>query len=101
MVSEQLQVNCGRLAIAARLGLEGDLLILIQVAQSSALDSADVHEHIVAAAIRLNEAEALLRVEPLHGALSHFKSSRFQFCGYVLRQFANQLLVEQSRLAVN
>ena len=30
-----------------------------------------MHEHIVAAAIRLDEAKTFLRVEPLDGALRH------------------------------
>jgi hypothetical protein len=30
-----------------------------------------VHEHVVATIIRLNEAEALGRVKPLHGSHAH------------------------------
>src|SRR5262249_38932822 len=46
------------------------------VAHASALDGADVHEHILAAIARLNEAKALLRIEPLDGAGSHFCSPK-------------------------
>src|SRR5690242_20378446 len=46
-------------------------LSLIQGAHSGALDSADVHENVASAALRLNESEALLIVEPLHGACRH------------------------------
>ena len=37
----------------------------------STFDCADVHEDILAAVIRLDEAEALLDIEPLHGSLRH------------------------------
>jgi hypothetical protein len=36
-----------------------------------ALDGADVHERVVAAAFRLNEAVALVRVEKFHDADRH------------------------------
>jgi hypothetical protein len=49
--------------------LEFDLLALVQAMHSSALDCADMHEDVLAAVIRLNEAEALLTIEPLHGSL--------------------------------
>src|SRR5262249_15327719 len=38
---------------------------------AGALDSADVHEHILASVARLDEAVALLHVEELHGTCSH------------------------------
>jgi hypothetical protein len=47
------------------------LLPLIEGAQAGALDCADVNEHILAAVIRLNEAEALLAVKPLYSARAH------------------------------
>ena len=49
----------------------GDLLAFTQRSKPGTLDSADVHEHIVAAVIRLDEAEALGRVEPLHSSHAH------------------------------
>src|SRR3954464_8078890 len=51
--------------------LVGDLLAFAQCAQSGALDGRDVHEHVVAAVIGLNEAKALGRVKPLHGSHAH------------------------------
>jgi hypothetical protein len=36
-----------------------------------AFDRADVHEDILAAVIRLDETEAFLAVEPLHGSFRH------------------------------
>src|SRR5260370_29760867 len=51
--------------------LERDLLSLVEPVHASAFDRADVHEHILAAVIRLDESVALLAVEPLHGSLHH------------------------------
>src|ERR1700749_591026 len=51
--------------------LIGDLLAFTQRSKAGALDGADVHEHVVAAVVRLNEAEALGRVKPLHGSHAH------------------------------
>jgi len=38
---------------------------------SGTLNCADVHKDVLAAVIRLNEAKALLAVEPFHGSLTH------------------------------
>ena len=38
--------------------------------QARALDSGDMHEHILAAALRLNETVSLGRVEPFHSTSS-------------------------------
>src|ERR1700712_778034 len=48
-----------------------DLLAFTQCSKAGALYGADVHEHVVATVIRLNEAEALGRVKPLHGSHAH------------------------------
>jgi hypothetical protein len=48
-----------------------DLLSLVETAHPSALDGADMHENILAAVIRLDEAKAFLVVEPLYGSLRH------------------------------
>src|SRR5690606_32464496 len=53
------------------LEFEADLLAFVQRAQAGALDGRNVHEHVLAAVIRLDEAEAFLAVEPLHGAGLH------------------------------
>jgi hypothetical protein len=47
------------------------LLPLVEGPQAGALDRTDVNKHILAAVIRLNEAEALLAVEPLNSARTH------------------------------
>jgi hypothetical protein len=51
--------------------VESDLLSLVEGTHASAFDRADVHEDILAAIIRLNEAEAFLVIEPLHGSFCH------------------------------
>src|ERR1700686_1184422 len=51
--------------------LVADLLAFTQRSKSGALYGADVHEHVVATVIRLNKAEALGRVKPLHGSHAH------------------------------
>src|SRR6478609_10547650 len=56
------------------LQFEIDLLTIIEAGQTGALDGADVNEHILAAIVRLNEAVALLTVEPLHGTCRHLTS---------------------------
>jgi len=48
-----------------------EFLSLIEAVHASAFDSTDVHEHVFAAISRLDEAEALLAVEPLYGSLRH------------------------------
>jgi hypothetical protein len=49
----------------------GDLLALTQRSEAGTLDSADVHEHVIAAIIRLDEAITLGCVKPLHGSHAH------------------------------
>src|SRR6185436_16955288 len=51
--------------------LVGDLLAFAQRSQAGAFDGADVHEHVIAAVVRLNEAVALGCVKPLHGSHAH------------------------------
>jgi hypothetical protein len=50
---------------------ERNLLSFIKAIHAGALNRADVHKHVLAAIIRLNEAEAFLAVEPFHGSLHH------------------------------
>jgi len=53
------------------LGIERNLLALHQPAHSGAFERGGMNENVLAAVIRLNEAEALLVVVELHGARSH------------------------------
>src|ERR1700722_20713224 len=63
----------GRRLARAAIGydLVADLLALAQRSQAGALAGADVNEHVVATVVRLNEAEALGCVKPLHGSHAH------------------------------
>src|SRR5712691_11053181 len=54
-------------------------LPLVEGAQSRALDRGNVHEYVLAAALRLNEAITLGRVEPLHGTGSHRRLLALRF----------------------
>src|SRR5208337_4488630 len=64
-VSDFLELIGGGLAGALVLGdLVAHLLAFAQIAQPGALDRADMNENIRAARIGLDEAEALLTIEP-------------------------------------
>lgn len=67
-----LEVAGGLLA-AALVGfhLVGNLLAFGEAAHAGPLDGRDVHEHVVAAVIRLDEPKTLLLVEPLNSTDSH------------------------------
>src|SRR5882724_8333153 len=71
-----LETVGGRLA-RALVGhhLVGNLLALVQAVQTGALNRADVNKYVRPAGGRLNEAEALLGVEPFHSTCSHSVSS--------------------------
>jgi hypothetical protein len=62
---------CSRLLAALHLNVVADLLAFLEALQPGALDGADMDEDVLAAAIRLNETEALLGVEPFDRACSH------------------------------
>jgi hypothetical protein len=71
--SDFLELIGGGLAAALVLrDLVAHLLAFAQIAQTGALDRADMNENVRAAAIvRLDEADALLTIEPFHDASSH------------------------------
>src|SRR4051812_34919177 len=70
--SRVLQVDRGGLAGAlVGLKLVGNLLALAQTAHAGPLERGRVHEHVLAAVIRLNEAVALGFVVPLHRSGTH------------------------------
>ena len=48
-----------------------DFLAFTKRTKTGTFDSADVHEHVIAAVIRLDEAIALGCVKPLHGSHAH------------------------------
>ena len=55
-----------------------NMLAFVEGAQPGPLDRGDVHEHILAAALRLDKAITFCRVEPLHSACSHYRSPRLR-----------------------
>src|SRR5215469_7568758 len=68
----RLQVFGGRLAgLAVHHDFEGHALAFPQFTKAGAFDGADMDEHVLATAFGLDEAIALLAVEPLHGAVIH------------------------------
>src|SRR4051812_604412 len=58
-------------ALLALRDVELDLLALLQLTEALSRDVRVVSEDVGAAAVLLNEAEALFRVEPLHGTCAH------------------------------
>src|SRR6185437_10131132 len=71
-----LQLAGGHLAAALiALQLVADLLALIQRAEARTFDRGHVNEHVVAAVVGFNEAEALGGVEPLNSTGRHLEYS--------------------------
>jgi hypothetical protein len=69
---EGLELRRGHLAGAlVLLELEANALALVEAGESSALDRRDVHEDVRAALLRLDEAVALLLVEPFNSTGRH------------------------------
>src|ERR1700754_1819354 len=77
-----LEIDGGVLA-AVLLDLIGDLLAFVQAVQASPLDGADMDEHVLAAAVRLNEAKTLGGIKPLDRACRHVR--------YLLRKSGAEL----------
>jgi hypothetical protein len=48
-----------------------DLLTFVEIAHSCAFDRAYVNENVLAAVVRLNEAETLLAIKPLYSSCRH------------------------------
>jgi len=78
---------------AIKYHLEGDLLSFVEAMHPGAFDSTDVHEHILAAVIRLDEAEAFLAIKPFYRTLRHMTffqvrvSEAAQLCGRLCSRF--------------
>src|ERR1700722_142539 len=64
----------GLRALGAAASGELDPLVLLEAAVALCLDGGVVHEDVGGAVVRLDKTEALVGVEPLHGALSHLFS---------------------------
>jgi hypothetical protein len=65
-----LEISSGLLAALGH-DFEADLLALVQRAHTGTLNCRDVHEHILRAIVRLNEAVALLSIEKFHSSDRH------------------------------
>src|SRR5262245_39482761 len=68
--SDHLEMAGARLAALGD-QIIADLLRFVERRQTSALDGADMDEHVLRAIIRLDEAEALLGIEPFDFACRH------------------------------
>jgi hypothetical protein len=69
----RLDVTDRSLAGAAiHLRVKRNLLTFIETANAGAFQSGGVHEHVLAAVVRLDKAEALLIIVELYGARHHF-----------------------------
>src|SRR6056297_851815 len=69
--SGQRDIRCGLAAIAAGFDVEGHFLVVGKAGQPCALDSRNMDENVLAAALRGDEAVALSCVEPFDGAIGH------------------------------
>jgi hypothetical protein len=68
--------RAGLAAHLVGLELEVDLLAFRETGKTGPLDRADVHEHIAAAVVGLDEAKTLLAVKPLDSTCRHFRLQR-------------------------
>src|SRR3954469_19145826 len=90
---DQLDVGCAR-AFRALLNFVLHLVVLLQRLEAARLDGREVHEKILAAIVRGDEAEALGVVEPLYITCTHFfhslksieKKTRLCACGRSRRE---------------
>jgi hypothetical protein len=73
----------GLAGAAVDLGIEGDLLTLVETTNAGSFQSGGVHKHVLAAIVRLDKAEAFLFVVELHGTYHHLHIS--------FRRYAMQL----------
>src|SRR5215467_14953845 len=81
--------NRGRLALLAALHLVAELLALVQIANPRPFDGRNVHEHILRAIVRLDEAVALLGVEPLYSSSSHCKPFKDDYAAPAFERRSN------------
>jgi len=66
--------------LGSLLDLELNALILLERAEAASADLGKVDEHVRRAAVRSDEAEAFVAVEPFHSSLCHLLTSLIQ-CG--------------------
>ena len=69
--SANFEIDGWRLALTARFEIETNLLTLIETGQAGLLHGGNVDEDISASLLPLDEAKALLGIEPFDGANGH------------------------------
>src|SRR3546814_8772987 len=69
--SDGFEVGRRGLPLPALLEVEAHALTFGKIADAGAFDGRNVHEDVLGAIIRLDEAEALCRVEPFNSADGH------------------------------
>src|SRR5215469_789423 len=79
----------GRLALLAALHPVAELLALVQISNSRPFDGRNVHEHVLRAIVGLDEAVALLGVEPLYGSSSHRKPFKENYAAPAIERRSN------------
>src|SRR5215207_4740035 len=70
------KIDRGGLALVAALELEAHALALMEMPEARPLDGRDMHEHVLRAVLRLDEAITFLGIEPLYGSDRHRRPSR-------------------------
>src|SRR5215469_11170727 len=88
--------NRGRLALLTALHLVAELLALVQIAHSRPFDGRNVHEHVLRAIVGLDEAVALLGVEPLYGSSSHCKPFKENHAASAIERRSNFATVRKA-----
>src|ERR1700752_2216186 len=73
-----LQIDCRGLALLAAVDVQADLLSLAPRPEGGALARRNMHNHILRAIIRLDEAVTLGGVEPFHSTGGHLFFSRIR-----------------------
>jgi len=85
--SDGAQIVCrGLTGLSISNNLERDFLSVTEALQASAFDRADMHKNVLTTAIWLDESEAFLAIEPLHGSLRHLLFLQLRFNEAVRQQ---------------
>ena len=78
-------------AVLLLLDIKSDLLALAETPQTRFLHGADMDKDVLSPGIRCDEAIALCRIEPLHGAVRHRRVAFLPASGAVRKPRAAQL----------
>lgn len=80
LCSSQREVCRAFATVTAGFHVERHFLRVRKAGQARAFDGGDVDENVLTARIRLDEAEAFLGIEKLHGAVGHARGLLFIRC---------------------